>query len=171
MGPGSTIETALLHWWEKHVPDNPIRRDKGNPNHPRPAHQYGHVRELTAVCDRLEDTSACKVVVLQGQDGRFCDGIDFAEFRPDQPMTFMASTRGEDQHPIERLPKAIIARPAKGGGAQLAWLRMLSWPIRATIQFDEVHQGFAGDGHLSAGKGRWLGHAKESLCSTPLTGR
>ena len=131
------------------------------------------VRELTAVCDHLEDTSACKVVVLQGQDGRFCDGIDFAEFRPDQPMDIHGFNKWEKiSTRIERLPKAIIAvleGPAKGGGAQLALVAdaVVAHP-KATIQFDEVHQGFLpGMATFRLAKVVGLGHAKRIIMQCP----
>ena len=38
------------------------------------------LRELTAVCDHLEDQSETKVVVFRGSNGTFCTGIDFEEF-------------------------------------------------------------------------------------------
>ena len=131
------------------------------------------VRELTAVCDHLEDASACKVVVLQGQDGRFCDGIDFAEFRPDQPMDIHGFNKWEKiATRIERLPKAIVAvlqGPARGGGAQLALVAdaVVAEP-GATLQFDEVHQGFLpGMATFRLAKVVGLGHAKRIIMQCP----
>ena len=68
------------------------------------------VRELTQVCDHLEDTSECKVVVIQGNNGHFSYGIDFEEFRPDQPMDIHGFNKWEKLCVrIERLPKVTIA--------------------------------------------------------------
>ena len=132
------------------------------------------VRELTAVCDHLEDTSTCKVVVLQGTDDRFCDGIDFAEFRPDQPMDIHGFNKWEKICArIERLPKAIIALlhgSAKGGGAQLALVAdaVIASP-NATIQFDEVHHGFLpGMATFRLAKIIGLGHAKRLIMQCPV---
>ena len=132
------------------------------------------VRELTAVCDHLEDSSTCKVVVLQGNGDRFCDGIDFAEFRPDQPMDIHGFNKWEKICArIERLPKAIIALlhgQAKGGGAQLALVAdaVIASPT-ATIQFDEVHQGFLpGMATFRLAKLIGLGHAKRLIMQCPV---
>jgi len=132
------------------------------------------VRELTAVCDHLEDNSKCKVVVLQGADGRFCEGIDFAEFKPDQPMDIHGFNKWEKiSARIERLPKAIIAvldGPAKGGGAQLALVAdaVVATP-NATIQFDEVHLGFLpGMATFRLAKIVGLGHAKRLIMQSPV---
>jgi enoyl-CoA hydratase len=132
------------------------------------------VRELTAVCDHLEDQSECKVVVLQGSDGRFCEGIDFAEFKPDQAMDIHGFNKWEKiSARIERLPKAIIAvldGPARGGGAQLALVAdaVVASP-NATIQFDEVHQGFLpGMATFRLAKIVGLGHAKRLIMQSPV---
>jgi len=132
------------------------------------------VRELTAVCDHLEDTSACKVVVIEGENGRFCEGIDFAEFRPDQPMDIHGFNKWEKiSARIERLPKAIIALlhgPAKGGGAQLALVAdAVVASSSATIQFDEVHHGFLpGMATFRLAKVVGLGHAKRLIMQCPI---
>jgi enoyl-CoA hydratase len=132
------------------------------------------VRELTAVCDHLEDKSECKVVVLQGSNGRFCEGIDFAEFKPDQPMDIHGFNKWEKiSARIERLPKAIIAvldGPARGGGAQLALVAdaVVATP-NSTIQFDEVHHGFLpGMATFRLAKVVGLGHAKRLIMQSPV---
>jgi enoyl-CoA hydratase len=132
------------------------------------------VRELTAVCDHLEDKSECKVVVLQGSDGRFCEGIDFAEFKPDQPMDIHGFNKWEKiSARIERLPKAIIAvldGPARGGGAQLALVAdaVVATP-NSTIQFDEVQHGFLpGMATFRLAKVVGLGHAKRLIMQSPV---
>lgn len=105
------------------------------------------VRDLTEVCDHLEDHSSCKVVVFQGCDGRFSEGIDFEEFRPDQPMDIHGFNKWEKVCVrIERLPKITIAAmqgPVIGGGFQLALVcdaRLAS--ADAHLQLNEVQLGF-----------------------------
>ena len=44
------------------------------------------IKELTAVCDHLEDENPCSVVVLRGSEDRFNLGINFSDFRSDAPM-------------------------------------------------------------------------------------
>jgi len=134
------------------------------------------VRELTAVCDHLEDESTSKVLVIQGQDGRFCHGIDFAEFRPDQPMDIHGFNKWEKICArIEKLPKAIIALvdgACKGGGAQLMLVAdaVIVSP-NVAIQFNEVHLGFLpGMATFRLAKNVGLGHAKRLIMQCPIIG-
>jgi enoyl-CoA hydratase/carnithine racemase len=105
------------------------------------------VRELTAVCNHLDDESDCKIVVFQGTDGRFSHGIDFAEFKPAEAMDIHGFNKWEKICVrIERLAKATIALvdgPCIGGGAQLALVAdaVIATP-NAHFQFNEVHLGF-----------------------------
>jgi len=131
------------------------------------------VRELTAVCNHLEDKSECKVVVLQGKDGHFSRGIDFAEFRPDQPMDIHGFNKWEKICVrIERLPKAIVALidgDCIGGGAQLALVAdaAIATPD-ARIQFNEVHLGFLpGMATFRLAKNVGLGRAKRLIMQSP----
>ena len=139
----------------------------------RPRINMAMVRELTAVCDHLEDTSAAKVVVLRGEAGRFSLGIDFAEFRPDQPMDIHGFNKWEKICArIERLPKAIVAvieGECRGGGAQLMLVAdaVIAHP-EAIIQFDEVHLGFLpGMATFRLAKSVGLGHAKRLIMQCP----
>jgi len=132
------------------------------------------VRELTAVCDHLEDESASKVLVIQGHEGRFCHGIDFAEFRPDQPMDIHGFNKWEKICArIEKLPKAIIALvdgACQGGGAQLMLVAdaVIVSP-KVAIQFNEVHLGFLpGMATFRLAKNVGLGHAKRLIMQCPV---
>lgn len=131
------------------------------------------VRELSAVCDHLEDSSEAKVVVLQGTGGRFSLGIDFAEFRPDQPMDIHGFNKWEKICArVERLPKAIIAiidGECHGGGAQLMLVADAAIATkRASIQFNEVHLGFLpGMATFRLAKTIGLGHAKRLIMQCP----
>ena len=40
------------------------------------------VREISSICDYLEDDSKARVVVFRGAGGAFCAGIDFDDFDP-----------------------------------------------------------------------------------------
>jgi enoyl-CoA hydratase len=139
----------------------------------RPRINMAMVRELTAVCDHLEDSSAAKVVVLRGQEGRFSLGIDFAEFRPDEPMDIHGFNKWEKICArIERLPKAIVAiieGDCVGGGAQLmlAADAVIAHP-ESIIQFNEVHLGFLpGMATFRLAKNVGLGHAKRLIMQCP----
>ena len=132
------------------------------------------VRELTQVCDHLEDTSSSKVLVIRGHDERFCLGIDFEEFRPDQPMDIHGFNKWEKICArIEKLPKAIIAivqGECRGGGAQLM---LVADAVIATpsvkIQFNEVHLGFLpGMATFRLAKSIGMGHAKRLIMQCPV---
>jgi enoyl-CoA hydratase/carnithine racemase len=134
------------------------------------------VRELTEICNHLEDDSTAKVVVLRGQVGCFSLGIDFAEFRPDQPMDIHGFNKWEKICArIERLPKAIIAiidGDCHGGGAQLMLVAdaVIATP-RCDIQFNEVHLGFLpGMATFRLAKSIGLGHAKRLIMQCPKIG-
>lgn len=113
----------------------------------RPTIDMRLVRELTQVCDHLEDHSDSKVVVFRGKDGVFCRGIDFADFRADQPIDIHGFNKWEKMCVrIERLDKvtvSVLEGPVIGGGVQLALVtdaRIMAHD--ATLQLPEVHQGF-----------------------------
>lgn len=131
------------------------------------------VRELTAVCDHLEDESTCTAVVFQGSGGVFSEGMDFREFRPDQPVDIHGFNKWEKLCVrIERLPKLTVAAidgTAAGAGVQLALVCDLRIATpRSTLQLDEVRKGFLpGMATFRLAKSIGLGRAKELL----LTGR
>jgi enoyl-CoA hydratase len=139
----------------------------------RPAMNMKMVRELTAVCDHLEDTSPCKAVVFRGDGPDFCLGIDFKDFRPDQPMDIHGFNKWEKLCVrIERLPKvtmAAVTGRVLGGGLQLA----LVCDARigtgdAILQLNEVHQGFLpGMATFRLAKYIGLGRAKRMIMRCP----
>ena len=140
----------------------------------RPRMNMQMVRELTAVCDHLEDTSECKVAVFLGRDGVFSEGIDFEDFRPDQGMDIHGFNKWEKLCVrIERLPKVTVAAidgVVRGGGVQLALVcdARLATP-RSTLQLDEVHQGFLpGMATFRLAKYVGLGNAKRLIMQCPV---
>jgi enoyl-CoA hydratase/carnithine racemase len=92
------------------------------------------VKELTAVCDHLEDASQARVVVLRGSGGVFSEGVDFEDFHTDRPLDIHGFNKWEKICTrLERLPKATVALvdgPAVGGGFQLALVCDLRPPRR-----------------------------------------
>ncbi|MBO87112.1 MAG: hypothetical protein CL927_17320 [Deltaproteobacteria bacterium] len=140
----------------------------------RPRMNMRMVRDLTAVCDHLEDQSECKVAVFRGHDGVFSEGIDFEEFRPDQGMDIHGFNKWEKLCVrIERLPKVTIAAidgVVRGGGVQLALVcdaRLAT--SQSTLQLDEVHQGFLpGMATYRLAKYIGLGNAKRLIMQCPI---
>ena len=105
------------------------------------------VRELTMVCDHLEDSNPCKAVVFRGVNGNFNKGINFAEFRHNGPMDIHGFNKWEKMCVrIERLPKVTICAlegNVIGGGFQLALVTdfRIAHP-KTKFQFPEVKLGF-----------------------------
>ena len=134
------------------------------------------VRELTKVCDHLEDDSACRVVVIRGEPGRFSTGIDFEEFRPDTPMDIHGFNKWEKCCVrIERLPKITIAAmegAVVGGGMQLALVcdARIGTPGMC-MQLNEVRLGFLpGMATFRLAKYIGLGRAKRLIMQCPELG-
>ncbi|MFT5687155.1 MAG: enoyl-CoA hydratase [Myxococcota bacterium] len=131
------------------------------------------VRELTGVCDHLEDVSACRVVVIRGTEGRFSQGIDFEEFRPDTPMDIHGFNKWEKCCVrIERLPKITIAAmegAVVGGGMQLSLVcdaRLATDSL--CMQLNEVRLGFLpGMATFRLAKYIGLGRAKRLIMQCP----
>ena len=127
------------------------------------------VRELTAVCDYLEDESESRAVVFSGSGADFCQGIDFGEFNPDKPMDIHGFNKWEKICcRIERLPKATIAAVrgrAVGGGMQLALVADARVATTdATFQLNEVGLGFLpGMATFRLAKYVGIGHAKRLI--------
>ncbi len=134
------------------------------------------VRELTKLCDHLEDNSPTKVVVFRGSDGVFCQGIDFADFRPDTPIDIHGFNKWEKMCVrIERLDKvtvSVLEGAVIGGGVQLALVtdaRIMA--PDATLQLPEVHQGFLpGMATFRLAKYVGLGVAKRLIMRAPVVG-
>ena len=127
------------------------------------------VRELTQVCNHLEDENPASFVILRGSKGTFNKGIDFQEFRPDQPMDIHGFNKWEKICVrLERLPKitiAVLEGAVIGGGFQLALLAdyRIASP-NTTFQLPEVHQGFLpGMAVFRLAKIIGLGHAKRLI--------
>lgn len=129
----------------------------------------GMVRELTAVCNHLEDSSDARVVVFRGANQSFSEGIDFEDFDPNAPMDIHGFNKWEKCCTrIERLPKATIALvdgPAVGGGFQVALvcdLRICT--ARSSFSLPETHHGFLpGMATFRFAKYVGLGHAKRLM--------
>ena len=134
------------------------------------------IKELSALCDHLEDASTAKVVVFRGADGVFSEGIDWTEFEADKPLDIHGFNQWEKCCTrLERLPKATIALvdgPAIGGGFQIALVcdQRVATP-RARFQLPEVHLGFLpGMATFRLAKTVGLGHARRLAltCATVL---
>lgn len=133
------------------------------------------IQDLSAVCDHLEDRSKAKVVVFRGAGGVFSEGVDFGEFRPNQPIDIHGFNKWEKiAVRLERLPKvtvALVDGPAVGGGFQLMLVadQRIATP-RSYFQLPEVHMGFLpGMATFRLAKYVGLGWAKRiMLCNTRL---
>lgn len=105
------------------------------------------IKELTKVCDHLEDSNPCSVVVLRGSEGRFNLGINFSDFRSDAPMDIHGFNKWERICTrIERLPKvsiSVLEGGVIGGGFQLSLVTdvRIAAP-QAYFQLPELKQGF-----------------------------
>jgi enoyl-CoA hydratase len=134
------------------------------------------VRELTEICDHLEDNSPAKVVVIRGAGPHFCRGIDFLAFRPDQAMDIHGFNKWEKLiSRVERLPKATIAAlhgDVIGGGLQLALacdLRVAAPDTR--VQLNELHLGFLpGMATFRLAKYIGMGRAKRMIMTAQQMG-
>ena len=131
------------------------------------------VRELSRVCDHLEDASKTRVVVFRGDAGSFSEGIDFEDFDPEKPMDIHGFNKWEKCCTrLERLPMSTIALvdgPAVGGGLQIALVcdQRVATP-RSTFQLPEVQMGFLpGMATFRFAKYVGLGHAKRILLTSP----
>lgn len=134
------------------------------------------IKELSALCDYLEDKSTARVVVFRGAGDAFSEGIDWTEFDAQKPMDIHGFNQWEKCCTrLERLPKATIALvdgPAIGGGFQIALVcdQRVATP-RARFQLPEVHLGFLpGMATFRLAKTVGLGHARRLAltCATVL---
>lgn len=131
------------------------------------------VREISAICDRLEDESKSTVVVFRGAGGAFCAGIDFDDFDPNAVMDIHGFNKWEKCCTrIERLPMSTIALvdgAAIGGGLQLALVCDQRLATSASIfQAPEVKMGFLpGMATFRLAKYVGLGIAKRLLLTCP----
>ncbi len=140
----------------------------------RPRITMAMVRELTAICDHLEDESTCQVVVLRGRQGQFSSGIDFEEFRPEMPMDIHGFNKWEKVCVrIERLPKITVAAlegAVIGGGVQLALVCDARLAVAGTtLQLNEVRLGFLpGMATFRLAKYIGLGQARRLIMQCPI---
>ncbi|MFT4975835.1 MAG: enoyl-CoA hydratase/carnithine racemase [Myxococcota bacterium] len=140
----------------------------------RPRINMRMVRELTAVCDHLEDDSVARVVVFRGTDSRFSEGIDFEEFRPEQALDIHGFNKWEKVCVrVERLPKITVAAmegAVTGGGFQLALVcdARIASPDTC-LQLNEVRLGFLpGMATFRLAKYVGLGRAKRIIMQCPV---
>jgi enoyl-CoA hydratase len=124
------------------------------------------IKELTVVCNHLEDENPCSTVIFQGSNGHFNRGINFQEFRPDTPMDIHGFNKWEKMCVrIERLNKitiAVLEGDVIGGGFQIALCTDLriAHP-KAHFSLPEVKLGFLpGMAVFRLAKYIGLGHAK-----------
>ena len=131
------------------------------------------VREISSICDYLEDDSKARVVVFRGAGGAFCAGIDFDDFDPNAAMDIHGFNKWEKCCTrIERLPMSTIALvdgPAVGGGLQLALVCDQRLATAAGMfQAPEVKLGFLpGMATFRLAKYVGLGTAKRLLLTCP----
>lgn len=131
------------------------------------------VRELSSICDRLEDESKSTVVVLRGAGGAFCAGIDFDDFDPNAVMDIHGFNKWEKCCTrIENLPMSTVALvdgAAIGGGLQLALVCDQRLATASSIfQAPEVKLGFLpGMATFRLAKYVGLGIAKRLLLTCP----
>lgn len=132
------------------------------------------VKELTQVCDHLEDENDCKAVVFRGSNGNFNKGINFAEFRANGPMDIHGFNKWEKMCArIERLPKITISAlegEVIGGGFQLALVTdfRIAHPD-ASFQLPEVKLGFLpGMSVFRLAKYIGLGRAKKLILQSEV---
>lgn len=127
------------------------------------------VRDLTIIADHLEDDSGCAFVIFRGANGCFSKGIDFTDFRPDEPMDIHGFGKWEKIcSRLERLPMVTIAAmegPVVGGGVQLALVSDMRIATgTTTLQLPEVHMGFLpGMATFRLAKYVGLGRAKQLI--------
>lgn len=129
------------------------------------------LKDLTRVCDHLEDSSQARVVVFRGADGVFSEGMDFEDWNPKEALDIHGFNQWEKACTrLERLPRASIALidgPALGGGFQLALVCDLRIATpRARFQLPEVHLGFLpGMATFRLAKYIGVGRARELMLS------
>ena len=135
------------------------------------------LRELSAVCDHLEDAAQATMVVFRGAGGVFSRGVDFADFHPDRPVDIHGFNKWEKLCTrLERLPVATVALvdgPAVGGGLQLALVCDLRVATpSSSFQLPEVHLGFLpGMATFRLAKYMGLGRARRmALTAQTLSG-
>ncbi len=105
------------------------------------------VKELTKVCNHLEDENPCQVVVLKGSETCFSRGLHFGEFHDKRALDIHGFNKWEKICTrIERLPKvtiSVLQGVVIGGGFQLSLVtdaRIATGNL--TMKLPEVKMGF-----------------------------
>jgi len=131
------------------------------------------IRDLEAICARLEDESPCDVLVFDAGEGHLTRGIDLGEFDPNRPLDIHGFHKWEKILTwIERLKKltiAVIRGQAVGAGVHLTLvcdLRLAT--CQATFAVDEVRRGFL-PGMATFRLAKYVGLGRAKFLS--LTGR
>jgi polyketide biosynthesis enoyl-CoA hydratase PksH len=109
------------------------------------------VEELHAVLDEAEDSPECRLVVLQGANGVFCAGMDFAAAGTQDELSSEVSARDAAETFIDLLgrltefPKVVLARVdgrVAGGGVGLVAASDLAYASeRSTFGLPEALWG------------------------------
>ena len=132
------------------------------------------IKELTKVCNHLEDENPCQVVVLKGSENCFSRGLHFGEFHDKKALDIHGFNKWEKICTrIERLPKvtiSILQGAVIGGGFQLSLVTdvRIASPD-AYFQLPELKQGFLPGCRFSDGQIHWFGSCQEThftVCSS-----
>ena len=130
------------------------------------------IKELSLVCDHIEDNSSCTIVLFKGSESHFSLGLEFGDFQPEKSLNIHGFHKWEKICVrIERLPCVtivVLQGQVIGGGVQLALTCdfRLATPS-TTLTLPEVHLGFLpGMAIFRVAKYIGLGRAKEWILGT-----
>jgi enoyl-CoA hydratase len=135
------IATRVHEHWVELVLDRPERRN---------ALVGPMVDELTSAIDAADRDEAVRVVLLRGEGGAFCSGLDLKEFDADPPPDWLADFGATWRRLHERIFSCrtpvvgALERFAINGGAALALAcDLLVAGETAFLQVGEVRRGMA----------------------------
>lgn len=105
------------------------------------------IKELTAVCNHLEDENPCQVVVIRGSENCFSRGLHFGEFHQSKTLDIHGFNKWEKIcTTMERLPKVTISLlqgDVIGAGFQMALVTDARIATKnLNMQLPEVKLGF-----------------------------
>jgi enoyl-CoA hydratase len=105
------------------------------------------IKELTLVCNHLEDENPCQVVVFKGSSTCFSRGLHFGEFHNSKSLDIHGFNKWEKICTrIERLPKVticVLQGDVIGAGFQLALVSDVRIATKnLNMQLPEVKLGF-----------------------------
>lgn len=105
------------------------------------------IKELTQVCNHLEDHNPCQVVVIKGSQTCFSRGLHFGEFHNSKSLDIHGFNKWEKICTrIERLPKvtiSVLQGDVIGAGFQLALVTDARIATKnLNMQLPEVKMGF-----------------------------